>query len=102
MEEMRLQDYLDRLTDEDREEFFATVEKDEKKLRKFLSRFEEKQLIAIAEFMNDPFNMPADDMDLTDFIVTLYKCQKADFYYEDVIELIEDINTFAFDSEDSF
>lgn len=100
MEEMRLQDYLDRLTEDDRDEFFATIEKDEKKLRKFLSKFDENALCAIADYMNDTFNMPADDMDVTEFIVTLYKCQKADFLYEDVQELLEDINDFIMEHGD--
>ena len=95
MEEMRLQDYVDRLTEDDREEFFATIEKDEKVLRKFLKKFDEDTLDAIATFMNDAFNMPADDMNVTEFIVTLYKCQKADFYYEEVRELLTDIQDFV-------
>lgn len=98
MAEMRLQDYLDRLTDEDREAFFATIEKDEKKLRKFLKKFDEDTLCAIADSMNDAFQMPADDLNVTEFIVTLYKCQKADFYYEDVRELFEDIQNFVLDA----
>lgn len=102
MEEMRLQDYLDRLTEEDREEFFAAIENEEQELRKFLTRFDEDQLCAIADFMNDVFNMPADDMSVTDFIVTLYKCQRADFYYEEVQELFDNINEFMFEYEDLF
>lgn len=98
MAEMRLQDYLERLTDEDREAFFATIEKDEKKLRKFLKKFDEDTLCAIADSMNDAFQMPADDLNVTEFIVTLYKCQKADFYYEDVRELFEDIQNFVLDA----
>ena len=97
---MRLQDYLDRLTPEDREEYFATVEKDEKKLRKFLAKFDEDTLCTIADSMNDAFRMPADDLNVTEFIVTLYKCQKADFYYEDVRELFEDIQNFVLDGLD--
>ena len=100
MDEMRLQDYLDRLTDEDREEFFASIEADEKKLRKFLGKFDEDALCMIADFMNDAFNMPADDMNVTEFIVTLYKCQKADFYYEDVRELFDDIQNFVLENLD--
>lgn len=101
MEEMRLQDYLDRLTEEDREEFFATIEDDEKKLRKFLTNFDENTLCNIADFMNDPFNMPEDDLSVIEFIVTLYKCQKADFYYEEVQELFDDINNFVLECGDS-
>ena len=100
MEEMRLQDYLDRLTDEDRQDFFSSIEADEKKLRKFLSKFDENTLCIIADSMNDAFNMPADDMNVTEFIVTLYKCQKADFYYEDVRELFDDIQNFVLENLD--
>lgn len=100
VDEMRLQDFLDRLTDDDREEFFATIEAEEKTLRSFLSKFDEDVLIEIGEFMNDAFQMPADDLNETEFIVTLYKCQKADFFYEDVQELLEDIRNFVLEPEE--
>ena len=101
-EGMRLQDYLDRLTEDELEEFLASIEGEEEELRKFLIQFNDNQLCAIADYMNDTFNMPADDMDIIEFIVTLYKCKQADFYfYEDVQELFEDINNFMLECGDS-
>ncbi len=84
----RLQDYIDRLTEEDYEEIFSDMEAEEETLRAFLGRFEENQLNAIAIMLNDTFDMPDDGMEVTDFIVTLYKCQRADFYFDDVDEAI--------------
>lgn len=101
-EGMRLQDYLDRMSADEQEEFLATIAEEEKQLRKFLKKFDNNQLCAIADYMNDTFNMPADNMDVTEFIVTLYKCKQADFYfYEDVQEFFEDINNFMLECGDS-
>ncbi len=102
MKEIRLQDYIDRLTEEEREDYFATFDNDEKKLRKFLTRFDEDQFCTIADFMNDAFNMPADGLTVTEFIVTLYKCQKAGFYYKELQKLLDNINVFMLESGDSF
>jgi len=101
-EGMRLQDYLDRMSADELEEFLATIAEEEKQLRKFLEKFDNNQLCAIADYMNDTFNMPADNMDVIEFIVTLYKCKQADFYfYEDIQEFFEDINNFMLECGDS-
>ena len=92
---MRFKDYLDRLDEEDRNDVLKNLDKEEEKLRKFLERFDENQLNGIAIMMNDTFDMPGDDLGVVDFIVELYKCQKADFLYEEVGELIEDIRMFS-------
>ena len=92
---MRFEDYLNRLDEEDRRDVMQNLDKEEKKLRKFLERFDENQLNGIAIMMNDVFEMPGYDLEVVDFIVELYKCQKADFLYEEVGECIEDIRMFA-------
>ena len=97
---MRFQDYLNNLTEEDRKDVLRNLDKEEAKLRKFLSRYDDNQLNGIAIMMNDTFDMEADELSVTDFIVELYKCQKADFLYEDVGELICDIKNFALEEFD--
>ena len=95
MPEMRFQDYLNRLDEEDRRYVLRNLGREEEKLRKFLERFNENQLNGIAIMMNDVFEMSADDLEVVDFIVELYKCQKADFLYECVNDCIDEIQMFA-------
>ena len=96
MEEMRFQDYLDRLSPEEQADVLSNIEAEEQKLRKFLKRFDEDQLCLIADQLNDTVDLPDDGMDVYDFLVTLYKCRKADFfYYESVADIIEEINAIA-------
>jgi hypothetical protein len=96
MSNMRFQDYLNRLDDNDRNDVLRNLDREEDKLRKFLSRFDENELNGIAIMMNDTFEMEAPELpSVIDFIVELYKCQKADFLYENVGECIEDIKMFA-------
>lgn len=92
---MRFNDYLNRLTEEDRNDVLRDLDREEKKLRKFLERFDENQLNGIALMMNDTFEMPGDDLGVVEFIVELYKCQKANFLYEEVNDCIDDIRMFA-------
>ena len=100
MSNMRFKDYLSRLDEDERKDVLKNLDREEAKLRKFLSCFDENQLNGIAIMMNDTFNMEADELSVTDFIVELYKCQKADFLYEDVGELICDIKNFALEEFD--
>ena len=96
MSNMKFQDYLNQLDESERQDVLRNLDKEEAKLRKFLKRFDENQLNGIAQMMNDTFEMPGDDLsNVYDFIVELYKCQKADFLYENVGECIEDIKMFA-------
>lgn len=97
---MRFQDYLNNLTEEDRKDVLRNLDKEEAKLRKFLSRYDDNQLNGIAIMMNDTFDMEADELSVTDFIVELYKCQKADFLYETVDDCIDDIMMFAMEEFD--
>lgn len=97
---MRFQDYMDRLDEEDRKDVLKNLDKEEKKLRKFLERFDDNQLNGIALMMNETFDMPGDDFEVVDFIVELYKCQKADFLYEEVDDCIDDIRMFAMEEFD--
>lgn len=99
---MRLKDYIERLTKEEYEEVFGNIEKEEKKLRAFLGKLDEQMLDPVATMLNDTFDMPADDFNVTDFIVELYKCQKADFLYEDVNDCIDDIKMFLSEEGDAF
>ena len=89
---MRLKDYIAQLTKEDCEEIFANIDEEEQELREFLSNFEEEQLGLIAVVLNDAFQLPNDGMNVVDFLVELYKCQKADFYFDSVEDAIEQIN----------
>ena len=96
MSNMRFNNYLNRLDETDRRDVLHNLDREEAKLRKFLSRFDENQLNGIAIMMNDTFELEAPELpSVVDFIVELYKCQKADFLYEDVGECIEDIKMFA-------
>lgn len=97
---MRFQDYLDRLDEDDRKDVLKNLDREEKKLRKFLEHFDENQLNGIAIMMNDTFDMPSDDLGVVDFIVELYKCQKADFLYEGVDDCIDDIRLFVMEEFD--
>ncbi len=92
---MRLQDYIERLTEDDYEDIFSNMEEEEAHLRAFLGKFEEEQLDAIATMLNDTFEMPDDGMEVTDFIVTLYKCQRADFYFDNVDDAVDCIKFFV-------
>ena len=92
---MRFNDYFNRLDENDKKDVLKNLDKEEARLRKFLEKFDENELNGIALMMNDTFNMEASELSCVDFIVELYKCQKADFLYEEVSELIEDINMFA-------
>ena len=92
---MRFNDYFNRLDENDKKDVLKNLDKEEARLRKFLEKFDENELNGIALMMNDTFNMEAPELSCVDFIVELYKCQKADFLYEEVGELIEDINMFA-------
>ena len=83
---MRLKDYIERLTKEEYEEVFGNIEKEEKKLRAFLGKLDEHLLDPVATMLNDTFDMPADDFNVTDFIVELYKCQKADFLWASLLK----------------
>ena len=60
-----------------------------------MSRFDKNQLEGIVMMMNDTFQVVAPELSNVDFIVELYECQKADFLYEEVDELINDILIFA-------
>jgi hypothetical protein len=86
---MRFQDYIDRLDEDDRKDVLKNLDREESKLRKFLERFDENQLNGISIMMNETFEMPCDELSVVDFIVELYKCQKADFLYENVGECID-------------
>jgi hypothetical protein len=82
---MRFEDYLNQLDETDRKDVLRNLDREEAKLRKFLSRFDENQLNGIAIMMNDTFELEAPELQsVVDFIVELYKCQKADFLYESV------------------
>ena len=96
MEEMRFQDYLEQLTPEEQAEVLSNLDQEERKLRAFLKRFDAEQLCIIADQLNDTVNLPDDGMDVYDFLVTLYKCRKADFfYYESVADIMEEIRAIA-------
>ena len=96
MEEMRFQDYLDRLTPEEQADVLSNLAEEEQQLREFLEQFDEEQLCLIADQLNDTVDLPADGMDVYDFLVTLYRCRKADFfYYESVADIMEEINDLA-------
>ena len=95
MSNIRFQDYLNQLDAEDRKGVLCNLEVEEKELRRFLKRFDDNQLNGIAIMMNDAFEMEAPELSVVDFIVELYKCQKADFLYEYVEECIGDIMMFA-------
>ena len=92
---MRFNDYFNRLDDSEQKDVLKNLDKEETRLRKFLEKFDENELNGIALMMNDTFEMEAPELSCVDFIVELYKCQKADFLYEEVGELIEDIKMFA-------
>ena len=96
MKEMRFQDYLEQLTPEEQGDVLANLEEEEQELRAFLEDFDEDQLCIIADQINDTVNLPADGMNVYDFLVALYKCRKADFfYYESVEDMMEEIRNFA-------
>ena len=100
MGEMRFQDYLEQLTPEEQADVLANLDQEERKLRAFLKRFDEEQLCIIADQLNDAVNLPDDGMDIYDFLVTFYKCRKADFfYYESVEDLMEEIRNIAWDMD---
>ena len=92
---MNFQEYLERLDEDDRMDVLKNLDREEKKLRKFLERFDENQLCGIAVMMNETWDVPCEDLDVVDSIVEIYKCQKADFLYENVDDCIEDIMMFA-------
>lgn len=96
---MRFKDYLKRLNQEDKDLVLKNLEEEEMKLRDYLKKFDSDELIAIAIMMNDTFMLALNLTDV-DFIVELYKCQKADFLYENVDQLIEDIEAFAYEEFD--
>ena len=97
---MRFEDYLNKLEDYDREYVLENLEQEEEELREFLKQFNEEQLNCIATTMNDVFGLRADELNVTDFLVELYKCQKADFLYDNVEFFIDDINMLAEELED--
>ena len=92
---MRFIDYFNRLCSEDQQDVLKNLDAEEKRLRKFLAKFDENQLNGIAISMNDAFGLDAPELSVVDFIVELYKCQKAEFLCENVSEFIDDINMFA-------
>ncbi len=95
---MRLQDYRERLGDADFDYLFEDIEEEEEKLRAFLSDYDVNQLDSIASKLNEGYEVPRDGMKITDFIVEIYKCQKADYLYEgSVDEAIDKIKTFNLD-----
>jgi hypothetical protein len=51
--------------------------------------------------MNEVFEMPSDDLDVYNFIIELYKCQKADFYVDNLDEFLDDIAQFAEETPDA-
>lgn len=89
---MKLEDYIARLSPEDYDEIFANMDKEEKQYREFLKKLPEDQLLPIAMEMNDAFQLPMGEMNPVDFLVELYKCQRADFYFDAVEDAIEQIN----------
>ena len=100
MGEMRFQDYLEQLTPEEQADVLANLDQEERKLRACLKRFDEDQLCLIADQLNDGLDLPADGMNVYDFLVNLYKCRKADFfYYESVADILEDIRNIACDMD---
>ena len=101
MSGMRFEDYAARLTDDDFEELFANIEEEEEELREQLAMYSKKELNYIATAMNETFEMPSDDLDVYAFIVELYKCQKADFYVDNLDEFLEDIAQFAEETPDA-
>jgi len=58
-------------------------------------------LNAVADMLNDTFNMPADNLSVMDSIIELYKCLKADYLHENVQEVIDDIRDYLLDNEDA-
>ena len=101
MQGMRFEDYVARLTDDDFEELFSNIEEEEEELREQLAMYSKKELNYIATAMNETFEMPSDDLDVYTFIVELYKCQKADFYVDNLDEFLEDIAQFAEETPDA-
>ena len=95
MASMRFNDYLNQLDEADKQDVLKNLDKEEARLRKFLEKFDENELNGIAIMMNDTFEMGAPELSCVDFIVELYKCQKADFLYENVQDAIDDIKAFA-------
>lgn len=89
---MRLKDYIAQLSKEDYEEIFANMDQEEKKYREFLKKLDDDILMPISIAMNDAFQLPMDNMSPIDFLVELYKCQRADFYFDGVEDAIEQIN----------
>ena len=101
MSGLRFEDYAARLTDDDFEELFSNIEEEEEELREQLAMYSKKELNYIATAMNETFEMPSDDLDIYTFIVELYKCQKADFYVDNLDEFLEDISQFAEETPDA-
>ena len=99
---MSFQDYVDRLDEDDRRDVLKNLDREEAKLRKFLERFDENQLCGIAVMMNETFDVPCEGLDVVESIIEIYKCQKADFLYENVKECIEYIMMFAEEEFDWF
>ena len=101
MSGLRFENYAARLTDEDFEELFCNIEEEEEELKEFLKQFSKKELNYIATSMNEVFEMPFDDLDVYNFIIELYKCQKADFYVDNLDEFLDDIAQFAEETPDA-
>ena len=82
---------------------FANIEKEEKVLRKFLTRIDkidEEILPLITETLDDTWHLPYEHANIVDFIVDLYKCELTYFYDGGVEEYISDIKNIIQDTTD--
>ena len=101
MQEKRLKDYIEAMSKDDYDEWFADIENEEKELRIFLKKIDEiaeEILPQVADALNDTWNLPYEHKSIVDFIVDLYKCELTYFYDGDVEEYINDIKRIIQDT----
>ena len=101
MQEKRLKDYIEAMSKDDYDEWFAYIENEEKELRNFLKKIDEiaeEILPQVADALNDTWNLPYEHKSIVDFIVDLYKCELTYFYDGGVEEYINDIKRIIQDT----